>query len=170
MVVIGCNQPVAIVRLSFFVNPEGICFHVTSSSQSCYSKCELRVMCMYLPQNNGHDWLNSPLRPLHEWGKEKKKKRRRSRARLGEEEEERLRRQRGRVEVSSIAYKLIEKSGVVETCCRLGEQSFLPVLQDRAGGWINCIKKNTVFYKSKKTQRERKKRVPVRCYSTLEWL
>ena len=65
--------------------------------------------------------------------KKKKKKKRISRAGLGEEEEERLRRQRGRVEVSSSAYKVIEKSGAVETCCRLGKQSFLPLLQDRAG-------------------------------------
>ena len=122
---------------------------------------------MRLPQNNGHDWLNSPLRsPMSEEKKKKEKEIRRSRAGLGEEEEEeeRLRRRRGRVKVSSIAYKLIEKSAVVETCCRLGKRSFLPVLQDRAGGQINCIKKNTANPKNEKE----KKRVPVRGYSTLD--
>ncbi|MEQ2226663.1 hypothetical protein ILYODFUR_029642 [Ilyodon furcidens] len=51
-----------------------------NSSQSCFSKCDLRVTCMRLPQNNGYDWLNSPLRPpmIEE------KKRRRSKVRLEE--------------------------------------------------------------------------------------
>ena len=76
VVVIGCNQPVTTVCLSFFVNPEGICSHVTSFQPIVLfyhsAKRELRVTCMCLPQNS-HDWLNSPLRPPHEWGKEKKR-------------------------------------------------------------------------------------------------
>ena len=123
------------------------------SSQLCFSKCELRVTCMCLPQNNCHDWLNSPLCPPHEWGKEKKKSRR-SIASLGEEQEERLRRQRGWVEVSSIAYKLIENSGVVQTCPGSESKAFCLCCKAELVAELTVLKNHS---KSKKTQRERKK-------------
>ena len=154
---IGCNQPSATVWVFLWTLKASVPMWQVSS-QSYFSITLLNVSyewraCVCLRTTVMTGWIIRCARPMSEEKRKKKeeeeeaepvRKKHGKWANLGkgEEEEERLRRQWGRVEVSSIAYKLIEKSDRANSpggwdCCRLRKQSFLPVLQGR----INCIKK-----------------------------